>query len=77
LIIVEKTPSGYSAHSPVVPDSGSTGQTKEEVDRNIQEARLKVCAMAAQFPNLQPILHTSTLLRTTLWLSASSIFGLG
>ena len=38
LIIVEKTETGYSAYSPDVPGCGSTGQTKEEVERNIQEA---------------------------------------
>jgi predicted RNase H-like HicB family nuclease len=38
LIIVEKTETGYSAFSPDVPGCGSTGQTKEEVERNIQEA---------------------------------------
>ena len=38
LIIVEETETGYSAFSPNVPGCGSTGQTKEEVERNIQEA---------------------------------------
>jgi predicted RNase H-like HicB family nuclease len=38
LIIVEKTETGYSAYSPDVPGCGSTGQTKEEVESNIQEA---------------------------------------
>jgi len=38
LIIVEKTDTGYSAYSPNVPGCGSTGRTKEEVERNIQEA---------------------------------------
>lgn len=38
LIIVEKTNTGYSAFSPDVPGCGSTGETKEEVERNIQEA---------------------------------------
>lgn len=38
LIIVEKTETGYSAYSPDVAGCGSTGQTKEEVERNIQEA---------------------------------------
>jgi predicted RNase H-like HicB family nuclease len=38
LIIVEKTETGYSAFSPDVPGCGSTGRTKEEVERNIQEA---------------------------------------
>jgi predicted RNase H-like HicB family nuclease len=38
LIIVEETETGYSAFSPDVPGCGSTGATKEEVERNIQEA---------------------------------------
>ena len=38
LIIVEKTETGYSTYSPDVPGCGSTGETKEEVERNIQEA---------------------------------------
>ena len=38
LIIVEKTETGYSAYSPDVPGCGSTGQTKEEVERNIPDA---------------------------------------
>lgn len=38
LIIVEKTETGYSAYAPDVPGCGSTGRTKEEVERNIQEA---------------------------------------
>jgi len=38
LIIVEKTDTGYSAFSPDVPRCGSVGDTKEEVERHIQEA---------------------------------------
>jgi predicted RNase H-like HicB family nuclease len=38
LIIVEETETGYSAFSPDVPGCGSTGKTKDEVERNIQEA---------------------------------------
>ena len=38
LIIIEKTDTGYSAFSPDVPECGSFGDTKEEVERNIQEA---------------------------------------
>lgn len=38
LIIVEKTETGFSAFSPDVPGCGSVGDTKEEVERNIQEA---------------------------------------
>ena len=38
LIIVEQTETRYSAYSPDVPGCASTGQTKEEVEHNIQEA---------------------------------------
>lgn len=38
LIIVEKTATGFSAYSPDVPGCGSTGTTREEVERNIREA---------------------------------------
>ena len=38
LIIVEETDTGYSAYSPDVLGCGSTGKTKEEVERNIQQA---------------------------------------
>ena len=38
LTIVEKTETGYSAFSPDVPGCGSTGRTRNEVERNIQEA---------------------------------------
>ncbi len=38
LIIVEETDTGYSAYSPDLPGCGSTGRTKEEVERNIQQA---------------------------------------
>jgi len=38
LVIVEETGSGYSAYSPDLPGCGSTGKTKEEVERNIQQA---------------------------------------
>lgn len=38
LIIVEETDTGYSAFSPDVPGCGSTGKTREEVERNIQQA---------------------------------------
>ena len=38
LIVVEKTDTGYSAFSPDVPGCGSTGKTKEEVERNIHDA---------------------------------------
>jgi predicted RNase H-like HicB family nuclease len=38
LIIVEKTETGFSAYSPDIPGCGSTGATKAEVERNIQEA---------------------------------------
>ena len=38
LVVIEKTETGYSAYSPDIPGCGSTGRTKAEVERNIQEA---------------------------------------
>ena len=67
LIIVETTDTGYSAFSADVPGCGSVGNTKEEVERNIQEAiefhleglREEGCPS----PNLLLIRRTSTSLR--------------
>jgi len=38
LIIVEETSTGYSAYSPDLPGCGSTGSTRDEVEKNIREA---------------------------------------
>ena len=38
LVIIEPTPTGYSAHVPDLPGCVSTGGTKDEVERNIYEA---------------------------------------
>lgn len=38
LIIIEKTGTGYSAYSPDLQGCVSTGQTREEVEQNMQEA---------------------------------------
>jgi predicted RNase H-like HicB family nuclease len=38
LIVIEKTDTGFSAYSPDVPGCGSTGATRDEVERNIHEA---------------------------------------
>jgi predicted RNase H-like HicB family nuclease len=38
LIVIEKTSTGYSAYSPDLPGCVSTGATKEEVEKNMQEA---------------------------------------
>jgi len=38
LTIIEKTKTGYSAYSPDVPGCMATGETKDEVERNIKEA---------------------------------------
>jgi predicted RNase H-like HicB family nuclease len=38
LIIIEETATGYSAYSPDLPGCVSTGHTREEVERNMQEA---------------------------------------
>ena len=38
LIIIEKTDTGYSAYSPDLPGCVSTGVTREDIERNMQEA---------------------------------------
>ena len=38
LIVIEETSTGYSAYSPDLPGCVSTGQTREEVERNMREA---------------------------------------
>jgi predicted RNase H-like HicB family nuclease len=38
LIVVEQTEAGYSAYVPDLPDCVSTGQTREDVEKNMQEA---------------------------------------
>jgi len=38
LIVVEQTETGYSAYVPDLPDCVSTGQTREDVEKNMQEA---------------------------------------
>jgi predicted RNase H-like HicB family nuclease len=38
LIVIEPTRTGFSAYSPDLPGCISTGATREEVERNMQEA---------------------------------------
>jgi predicted RNase H-like HicB family nuclease len=38
LIIIEPTSTGYSAYSPDLPGCVSTGENREEVERNMKEA---------------------------------------
>jgi predicted RNase H-like HicB family nuclease len=38
LIVVEQTETGYSAYVPDLPGCVSTGQTREDVEKNMQEA---------------------------------------
>ncbi len=38
LIVIEKTETGYSAYSPDLPGCVSTGETRDEVESNMQEA---------------------------------------
>lgn len=38
LIVIEPTQTGFSAYSPDLPGCISTGQTREEVQRNMREA---------------------------------------
>lgn len=38
LIVIEPTGTGFSAYSPDLPGCVSTGQTREEVERNMKDA---------------------------------------
>lgn len=38
LVVIEETKTGYSAYSPDVPGCIATGETKDEIERNIKEA---------------------------------------
>jgi len=38
LVLIEKTSTGYSAHSPDLPGCIATGESIEDVRRNIKEA---------------------------------------
>lgn len=38
LVVVERTPTGYSAYSPDLPGCISTGRTRDEVEANMREA---------------------------------------
>ena len=38
LIIIEKTATGFSSCSPDLPGCVSTGETREEIERNMKEA---------------------------------------
>ncbi len=40
LVIIEETKTGFSAYSPDLPGCIATGDTKEEVERNMQEGIL-------------------------------------
>jgi predicted RNase H-like HicB family nuclease len=38
LIVIEPTPTGFSAYSPDLPGCISTGKTREEVEQNMKDA---------------------------------------
>ena len=38
LIVIEKTPTGYSAYSPDLDGCVATGSTKQEIEQNMREA---------------------------------------
>ena len=40
LVVVEETQTGFSAYSPDLPGCVATGDTREEVERNMQEGLL-------------------------------------
>ena len=37
-VVIERTPTGFSAYVPDLPGCVSVGRTREEMDRNIREA---------------------------------------
>jgi predicted RNase H-like HicB family nuclease len=37
LVVIEETETGYSAYSPDLPGCVATGESREEVEKNIQE----------------------------------------
>jgi predicted RNase H-like HicB family nuclease len=37
LIVIETTPTGFSAYAPDLPGCVSTGETREEIERNMRE----------------------------------------
>ncbi len=38
LVIIEETATGYSAYSPDIPGCAAVGETRQEVETNMQEA---------------------------------------
>ncbi len=38
LVVIEPTATGFSAYSPDLPGCASTGATRDEVEKNMQEA---------------------------------------
>ena len=38
LIVIKKTNGGYSSYSPDLPGCASTGETRDEVEKNMREA---------------------------------------
>lgn len=63
LIVIEETAMGYSAYSPDLEGCVSTGQTREEVERNLREAiRVPAERSAAQGSAvLEPHTYSTTL----------------
>ena len=57
-IVIEKTDTGYSAYSPDIAGCVATGETRQEVEKNIKEAiefHLEGLAMENQEIPVQPI----------------------
>ena len=38
LVVIESTETGYSAYSPDLPGCAATGETREEVEKNMHDA---------------------------------------
>ena len=57
-IVIEKTDTGYSAYSPDIAGCAATGETREEVEKNMKEAiefHLEGLTMEKQEITEQPI----------------------
>ena len=58
-VVIEKTPTGYSAYSPDVAGCAAAGETEEETRRNFQEALLAHFQMMREVGEEIPEPHTS------------------
>jgi predicted RNase H-like HicB family nuclease len=61
LVIIEKTDTGYSAYSPDLPGCVTTGQTREETEKNMKEAiEFHIEGLKAEGMDIPPPASSST-----------------